>query len=179
MAQRILRGVIGAGDRVVDATAGNGHDTLFLAEAVGEDGRVLAFDVQECAIAEARARLEEAGLVARVEFYLESHANLALRAGVGTVAAAMWNLGYLPGGDHGVTTAMEETLLGMDAVERVLKPGGWLTVVCYPGHPGGESETAAVMDWLRERAERGWRVARYDMPWTRRPAPCLMVAVKG
>jgi ubiquinone/menaquinone biosynthesis C-methylase UbiE len=175
----MLRGVIVPGDLVVDATAGNGYDTVFLAEAVGEGGRVLAFDVQACALAAARGRVADAGVAARVDFHHESHANMAERAEAGRVAAVMWNLGYLPGGDHGVITSAAETLRGLEAAARVLKPGGWLTVLCYPGHAGGDEETSEVMEWLQDKARNGWRVAKYEILWTRRPAPCLMVAVAG
>lgn len=179
LAQLLLRDVIAPGDLAVDATAGNGHDTLFLAQAVGAGGRVLAFDTQAAALESARGRVAAAGLAGRVDFHLESHANMANRTAQGGVAAVMWNLGYLPGGDHGAITTAGETLRGLEAAARVLKAGGWMTVVCYPGHAGGDEEAAAVLHWLQDQADKGWRVARYDILGTRRPAPCLIVAVKG
>src|SRR6478609_8419182 len=81
LAQEILRSVIRPGDLVIDATAGNGHDTLFLAECVGLEGRVLAFDVQAKALESARGRV--AGYAARVEFFLESHVGMAARSASG------------------------------------------------------------------------------------------------
>ena len=56
LAHTILREAIRPGDTVIDATAGNGHDTVFLAEIVGSNGRVLAFDIQASAIEAARTR---------------------------------------------------------------------------------------------------------------------------
>ena len=38
------------GDLVIDATCGNGNDTLLLSAAVGESGDVLAVDIQEEAV---------------------------------------------------------------------------------------------------------------------------------
>lgn len=47
--KELLKMAAGEGDIVVDATMGNGHDTQFLAELVGENGHVYAFDIQESA----------------------------------------------------------------------------------------------------------------------------------
>ncbi len=176
LAQGMLREVIGAGDLVIDATAGNGHDTVFLAECVGPGGRVLAFDVQAAAIAAAQERVRAAGLVLRVEFFQESHAMMDTRAAPGTVAAVMFNLGYLPGEDHRVMTQPATTLQGLECASGLLREGGGLAVVCYPGHPGGALEAAAVERWFEALAERGWRVARYGALGTRRPAPFLLFA---
>lgn len=178
LAQDFLRPLFTDGDIAIDATAGNGHDTAFLAECVGASGRVLAFDVQAAAVAATRDRLTAAGLAERVEIFHESHAAMADRTGGKAVAAVMFNLGYLPGGNRELTTATAETLAGLEAAARVLKPGGVLTVVCYPGHPGGDAEAVAVEDWLSARAADGWRVARYGAIATRRPAPFLLVGAK-
>lgn len=175
LARLVLRASIGTGDLVIDATAGNGHDTLFLAECVGAGGRVLAFDVQAAAIAAARARVTAAGLEQRVEFFQESHATMDRRAEPGTVAAVMFNLGYLPGQDHRVVTRTETTLNGLACAAALLRNGGGLAVVCYPGHPGGAAEAAAVEDWFAALAGRRWRVARYNALATRRPAPLLLL----
>lgn len=174
LAQEILRSVIRPGDLVIDATAGNGHDTLFLAEMVGPEGRVLAFDVQEKALESARARVGGH----RAEFFLESHAGMAARAEPGTVAAVMFNLGYLPGEDHELTTVSAETLAALEAAAAVLKPGGVLSVICYPGHPAGAAEAREVEDWMTALTVNGWRVARYGAVGTRRQAPFLLLAGK-
>lgn len=149
-AHEVVQSVVRPGETVVDATAGNGHDTLFLAQCVGERGRVVAFDVQEAAIASTRRRLADAGVGERVELWGESHASMARRVAPG-VAAVMFNLGYLPGGDHGRITRTEETLPALAAAVSLLRPGGVVTVVCYPGHPGGEEEAAAVRIWAEAR----------------------------
>jgi tRNA1(Val) A37 N6-methylase TrmN6 len=179
LAHRLLEGVVGEGGLAIDATAGNGHDTLFLARWVGPSGRVLAFDVQAAAIESARTLLEQAGVAERVEFHQKSHALLANHAEEGSVDVVMFNLGYLPGADRGVITETGETLSALDASARVLRPGGWLCVICYPGHAGGDDESVAVMRWMEARAASGWRVARYGFIGTRKPAPFLLVAVKS
>jgi len=178
LAQQIVGALLREGDVVVDATAGNGHDTQFLAGCVGETGRVLAFDVQEAAMRSTRERLREAGLDERVEFHLASHARMAELAEAGTIAAVMFNLGYLPGEDHSLVTELGETLRALDAACFVMKSGAMLSVVCYPGHPQGGDEAASVERWMNERAANAWRVAKYGMIGTKLPAPFLMIARK-
>jgi predicted methyltransferase len=172
----LLREVVHAGDLVIDATAGNGHDTVFLAECVGENGRVLAFDVQEAAIRSSSERVEAAGFSSRVEFHQASHAAMASHVKPGSVSALMFNLGYLPGDDHQLTTESAETLAALDAAAIVLKPGGVISIVCYPGHEAGVGESAAVEDWMTKRSSDGWRIAKYALLGTLRPAPFLLVA---
>jgi predicted methyltransferase len=179
IAQMILRGTIREGDIVIDATAGNGHDTVFLAECVGASGRVLAFDVQEAAIRSAHARVQEADLAGRVEFFPSSHALMAEHAAPDSAAAVMFNLGYLPGENHEQTTETSETLAGLAVAAGLLKAGGILSVVCYPGHPEGAAEAVAVEAWMKAQTANGWRVAKYEMLETLKPAPFLLVARKS
>ncbi len=178
LAQDLLRPVIRPGDLVIDATAGNGHDTLFLAECVGESGKVLAFDVQEAALVSARERVAAAGFEKRVEFFHESHGRMGSHAAAGSVAAVMFNLGYLPGEGHELTTEAGETLAALESAASVLRPGGVLSVICYPGHPAGAVEAAAVETWMNRLTPGGWRAARYGAIGTLRPAPFLLVASK-
>lgn len=179
LAQDILRPLIAPGDTVIDATAGNGHDTRFLAECVGEGGKVIAFDVQAAALASTRALVEDAGLAGGVELIHASHGTMESHAASGSVAVVMFNLGYLPGEDHALTTESAETLSALEAAGRVLKPGGVLSVVCYPGHPAGAVEAEAVEAWLAGKTADGWRVARYGAIGTKRPAPYLLLARIG
>lgn len=178
LAWTLLREVIREGDIAIDATAGNGHDTVFLAGCVGASGRVLAFDVQQAAIEASRARVEEAGWLDRVNFHLCSHVRMGEFVEPASVAAIMFNLGYLPGEDHGITTQMEDSIQALEASALALKPGGALSAVCYPGHEAGASESEAVETWLTAKTTKGWRLAKYAVCGTLRPAPFLLVARK-
>lgn len=173
-AHREVAAVLRPGDLAIDATAGNGHDTVFLAGLVGDAGKVLAFDVQAEAIAATRTRVDAAGLTGRVEFIHGSHAGLGDHVLPGSVSAVMFNLGYFPGGDHRLITRTEVTLAALDAALAVLKPGGILTIVCYPGHPGGDEESVAVMEW---GIARGAEVFRRE--GTLRPSPFLVRVIRG
>ncbi len=164
LAHEVVAGVLGEGETAVDATAGNGHDTVFLARLVGETGRVFAFDVQAAAIESARGRVEAAGFGERVEFFCESHARMVERVPAG-VAAVMFNLGYLPGADHAVITKTEETLKALEAAIALLRSGGVVTVVCYPGHAGGDEEAAAVVEWAEKKAGKVFPAAREGAPF--------------
>lgn len=179
LAHALLRESIREGDLVIDATAGNGHDTVFLAERAGERGRVLAFDLQQQAIESARRNVEAAGFGTRVEFLPTSHARMAEHAEAGSASVVMFNLGYLPGEDHDFTTETAETLTALGVATDLLKSGGVLSVVCYPGHEAGAGEAAEVETWAAALTSHGWRVAKYAMLGTRRPAPYLLLARKG
>ena len=178
LAHTILREAIRPGDTVIDATAGNGHDTVFLAEIVGSNGRVLAFDIQASAIEAARTRVAQARFADRVEFHASSHARMAEFAAPDSITAVMFNLGYLPGHDHALTTLADETLTAIDAAAIVLKPGGVLSVVCYPGHPAGATEAAAVEKHITYLTSIGWHAAIYAQLNTRKPPPFLLLARK-
>ena len=100
------------GQFAIDATMGNGHDTLFLAELVGAEGRVFGFDIQQQALANTRQRLADAGLENRATLIQGGHEHMELLLPsrvVGQVSAIMFNLGYLPGGDKHTVTRPETT----------------------------------------------------------------------
>lgn len=144
-AHDLVAQVTNAGDTVVDATAGNGHDTVFLAQLVGPGGRVFCFDIQSQALAATRVALDAAGggLASRVALILADHATMAARlpmATHGRIAAVMFNLGYLPGGNKQITTKVQSTLTAVRDGAAMLRPGGVLTVVGYVGHEAGQHE---------------------------------------
>ncbi len=145
------------GDTVVDATMGNGKDTQFLCELAGESGRVYAFDVQAEAVTRTRERLAQAGLIERATLLLAGHETMALHVPSG-VQAVMFNLGWLPGAAHAVTTRTDTTLAAVDAAVALLAPGGIVTVCIYPGHEEGTRELHALTDYAA-----GLSVQRYNV----------------
>lgn len=142
--------IIEAGEIAIDATVGNGHDTLFLADCVTQTGFVYGFDIQPQAIAVTMERLR-CNELKHVTLLQQSHANLraSLPAEIeGKVAVVMMNLGYLPGGDKQLTTRSDSTLAAIRDGIGLLRPGGIMTIIGYPGHSEGAIETAAVVDFL-------------------------------
>lgn len=144
-----LRPLIQAGDCVVDATAGNGYDCLWLAEAVGCTGCVHAFDIQPEALQATQARLLAAGLDKQLQCHLCSHAEMAQHVPAGQ-RAILFNLGYLPGAQHQITTQVASTLSALEASLHLLAVGGRLSVMAYPGHEGGQEEYRAVSDFFAQ-----------------------------
>jgi hypothetical protein len=148
---------VGRGDRVADATCGNGHDTLFLARLVGECGKVWAFDIQENALDNTRILLAEAGSLAQVELVDSGHERFAEIVGE-PLKAAVFNLGYLPGGDKSIVTRPDETIAALEQAAGLLMPGGVITVCIYTGHPGGAEEGEAVEKWAAALPPAGFNV---------------------
>jgi predicted methyltransferase len=174
MAHLLMRQVLKPGDWVVDATVGNGHDTLLLAQLVGPSGRVFGFDVQAAALTEASRRV--AGLP-HVSLFHAGHEQLAAHLPAeakGRLAAVMFNLGYLPGGNKAILTRRETTLAALDQVLDYLAVGGQITLVVYPGHTGGTDEAAAVRGWAELRPG-AFTTAHYARLNARDPAPDLLL----
>ena len=139
--------LIKPGDRVVDATVGNGHDTLFLANLVGHKGKVYGFDIQEKAIEKAKLLLSEHNLVNRVSFIFDGHENIEKYV-QHPVKVVMFNLGYLPGGEHRIITRKETTIIALKKSLSLLTADGLLSVVIYSGHQGGAEEKEAVENFF-------------------------------
>lgn len=147
IASDVLHQVIEAGDTVIDATLGNGHDTVMLAELVGPTGKVYGFDIQSDAVDRTSALLCEKHLRDRCELFAEGHQNIANRV-CEPVKAAVFNLGWLPGGDKTITTLWETTQIAITAALSLLMKGGVCTICAYPGHAEGDRERFALMEWL-------------------------------
>lgn len=157
LAADILRQAVMPGDAVVDATMGNGYDTLFLCELVGEAGRVYAFDVQPQAVENTRQRLAEAGVLGRAALFCLGHEQMAEQVKE-PVSAVVFNLGWLPGGDHSVTTHWETTRRAVDSALKLLKPLGVLVICAYPGHAEGDRERQALMEMLANLPPQAYNV---------------------
>jgi SAM-dependent methyltransferase len=172
-----LRRVVLKGDTVVDATCGNGHDTLFLARLVGNEGRVWSFDVQPEAIGAAADLLREAHCLSWVNLVNRGHEYL-LEYVSGPVRAVVFNLGYLPGRREDVVTRPDTTLAALKQAAGLLLPGGIITLAVYTGHPGGEEEAAIVENWtagLPARTFNSWKCLQLNRSGS---APYLVLVEK-
>ncbi len=181
-AHHLVAEVVCVGDVVIDATVGNGHDTLFLASLVGDSGRVIGFDIQEQAIASASQRLTDEGvLMNTVELHQKNHAEMKqiiCEELMGEVACVMFNLGYLPGADKAIITQLETTLDALQQATACLKSGGVLSVMCYPGHIGGEREAAEVSAWVEQLPGEMFNVSHYVRNGHRETSPFLLIVHK-
>lgn len=136
------------GDVCADFTMGNGHDTAFLSKTVGENGHVYAFDIQENALLNTRARLEKENCPQNYTLILDSHSNLKNHINE-PIVAGMFNLGYLPGNSNKTVTTMRKTTLPAvkDAIS-ILAPDGILIVAVYPGHEEGYLEGIELQEYF-------------------------------
>lgn len=178
-AHNLIASHLKPGDIAIDATAGNGHDTLFLAQQVGPDGRVYSFDIQANAISNTDLKLHEAGLRERVELVHAGHQHwLDYIPGhhVGHISTIMFNLGYLPGGDKAITTLMNSTLQALQQAPKLLQAtGGYLTIMAYPGHAQGKVELEAIDHWCQELNHEKFSVEKITLENTRTMAPQLFI----
>ena len=131
---------------VIDATAGNGKDTLFLAQTVGCEGKVYAFDIQQQALANTRNLLEQHHIT-WYQLINDSHENIE-KYHIDQPAAIVFNLGYLPGGNHAITTQAHSTLIAVKKSLSMLKVGGILTIIVYPGHESGKQEDKLLKEYF-------------------------------
>lgn len=183
MAHKWIAERAGKGDTVIDATAGGGVDTLTLAELVGRTGRIYAFDIQRQALDRTRERLsplEAEGKLPDVRLLLRDHAEMADAVepdSKGRVAAIMFNLGYLPGGDPSIITVPSSTIDALNGAMTLLRPGGMITCVLYPGHDGGNLEAAAVEAWAASLPQGLGQAMLYRQP-QRAQAPYLIAIEK-
>lgn len=177
MSHFFLRERIKPGDLAVDATCGNGLDTQLLASLVGESGRVVALDLQECALTATGQRLAEAGLLQRVTLLQAGHEKLAAVLD-GSPSAIVFNLGYLPGSDHLCRTTAATTVSALSQGAELLVSGGILTVAVYTGHPGGADEAQAVLDWASALSPYQFNVWRQSQLNRSVAAPYLVLIEK-
>ncbi|MFW5971901.1 MAG: class I SAM-dependent methyltransferase [Bacillota bacterium] len=157
----LLKEYIIKGDTVVDATAGNGHDTVYLANLVGREGKVWSFDIQKAAIYNTRKKLMERSLENRVELIKDGHQNLEKYINK-KIKAMVFNLGYLPGGDKEITTEKNTTLAALDKGLSLLTNGGLIVLVIYTGHPGGIDELNTILCYTSELDENIYNVLKYN-----------------
>jgi predicted methyltransferase len=175
-----LARVVRPGDVVVDATAGNGHDTLALAQLVGPTGRVFAFDIQLLALRRTAELLAPHGSLP-VTLELRDHAEMPEVIPVshhGQLAAVVFNLGYLPHGEKSIVTRPETTIVAIRAAAKLLRPGGLLSIMTYPGHPGGWEEEETISTQLQQLEKEGWIIQEIASEPGVRPGPKLWLVMK-
>lgn len=177
---QLLRNTFREGITAIDATAGNGHDTLFLVKQTGPAGHVFAFDIQQKALdstarllAENNAPTAAFTLIQASHAHLEAHLPQLLHKKVSVV---MFNLGFLPGGDKSLITEPATTIPALAAASRVLERGGILSVITYPGHPFGNEEALVVEKWMSALAPDAFEVQTIKAVNRVLPAPELWLA---
>ena len=176
-AQSLLEMSINEGEIAVDATAGNGHDTLFLANLVGDNGYVYAFDVQKQAVDATLHRLLDNAVEHRALVIRDGHENIANYV-TKPVAGAIFNLGYLPGSDHDIITKSNTTIQALESLLKLLKVGGMIVLVIYHGHEGGKEERDEVIQFVSELPQKSIHVLRYEFMNQKNDPPFVIALEK-
>lgn len=166
------------GDICIDATAGNGNDTLTLCRLAGENGKVYAFDIQKAALEKTGRRLEAEGL--RAELILDGHEHMEKYVKEkGEVSCIVFNFGYLPGGSHSLATRADTSIRAVEAGLSLLKKGGLMSLCIYSGGDSGFEEKEALLAWLKHLDGRRYLVIKseyYNRP-NHPPVPVLVIRV--
>lgn len=170
VAHSVWKCVVQKGDAVIDATCGNGYDTFAMLKMVADKsqkGRVYALDLQDVALQNTRSLLDESlddNEKELVELFATCHSKMeeVLPRNI-TVRLVAFNLGYLPGGDKTMITKSETTLLGLEAAERVVAPGGLISLLVYVGHPGGREEFETVQAFASRLPVDKWSSCKLEM----------------
>lgn len=174
---RFIEEQVKEGDICIDATMGNGNDTLLLSRLAGPDGQVLAFDIQEQALQAARQKLLRENAPANYTLFLESHTHMADHVKPDSVSCIVFNFGYLPGGDHSLATRSETSIQALEQSLTLLKKGGLLSLCIYSGGDSGFEERDALLTWLKKLDSHNYLVIRsdyYNRP-NNPPIPVLVI----
>ena len=166
-----------AGDTVLDATVGNGKDTIKLADLVGDKGRVYGFDIQNLAIEQTRLILEKNNLLHRVKLFRSCHSifDFHLSESIrGNLKAVVFNLGFLPGSDKDIITQKKSTLKALNLSYQWLMQSGVLSILCYRGHHGGNEETDAIREMIENEK---WSSREFEGVKSKN-SPLLFIIVK-
>ena len=174
--------ILQAGDLVIDATCGNGNDTLALAKIVIEAhrGYVYSLDIQEQALVNTKELLQKnlsESDLERVFLCKKSHNELLSLPISGPVKLIVYNLGYLPKGDKAITTMTSSTLESIKQALEMTGPLGAISITCYPGHPEGLREQETLLEFLETLPSHTWNVCFHN--WiNKRKAPTLFLFKK-
>ena len=174
----MLQECIKPGDCVVDATMGNGNDTIFLSKLVQAEGKVFAFDIQEAALIRTNEKIQALDTKENIQLICDSHANLSTYIQQ-SIQAAIFNLGYLPGSDKSIITTPDSTIRAIESIMERLTIGGRIVLVCYWGHEGGDTELSQLQQFLPTLDQHEWTVLQYQfINQQNQPPICFVIERK-
>lgn len=169
------------GDWIIDATCGRGRDTLKLAYLLSPKGSLIGIDIQIEALRETKRLLQDsltAEQLERVHLFQQSHAHFPSIAHEKPIALIVYNLGYLPQGDKSLTTMTESTLQSIGQAMELIRPGGLISITCYPGHVEGKIEQDALIQMVKGVPQKSWDI-RFYRKINSETAPSVLFIKKG
>lgn len=171
--------IVEEGAILIDATCGNGNDSLFLAKL--NPSILYCIDVQAEALAATKELLSEKitqDEMKHIKLIQGSHASFPKVIHPGTVKLIVYNLGYLPGGDKAKSTMTETTLESLGNAIQLVCNGGMISVTCYPGRPEGEKEEGQVLSFASNLDRKEWTCCHHR--WINKPkSPTLLLIKKS
>ncbi len=182
LAHAYWKQLVKPGDILIDATCGNGQDTLVLSRLNLKEGKgkIWAVDVQAKAIALTQNYLKQHLSNEELEnvYYQHGcHSQFPTTIEPESVALIIYNLGYLPGSDKNLTTMTATTLQSLKQALVLVKPGGMISLTCYPGHSEGASEQSAILEFATELPATKWSICHHQ--WlNRKKSPSLLLLQK-
>ena len=156
--QAVMESRAPRGGLYIDATMGNGNDTLFLCQMAGKDGQVLAFDIQKEALETTGKLLEEHGVHSRARLILDGHQHMERYAGPESADVICFNFGYLPGGDHAIATKAQTSVKAVRKGLEILKSGGMMSLCIYSGGDTGFEEKERILEYVKGLSSREYAV---------------------
>jgi len=173
-AHQLWKKIVCSGDRIIDATVGNGYDTHYLAQLLNGSGEIIGYDIQHEALKQAEIHFQQLSSKQRkiISLKQQSHALFDEQ----NVKLIVYNLGYLPGGDKTVTTTCSTTLQSVQHALEIITADGAISITCYPGHEEGEKEQRALLEFLQTLSSSQWDICHYQ--WINRPRSPTVVWIR-
>lgn len=164
----------------IDATCGNGYDSLYVAEKIltPSCGHLHCVDIQKTAIDKTKKRLLdslEVKLSNRVYFHLGCFTKLP--KAIESPDFIIYNLGYLPGSDKKIQTTASLTIKSIQYASHILSDGGLICISCYLGHKQGYEEYLALNAHLQSFSSQNFNITKHSLI-NRELAPVLILIQK-
>ena len=156
--QWIMEQFINKESLCVDMTLGNGNDLVRMAK-LSTQGELYGFDIQEEAIRRSKEKFSEGS---HIHLILDSHENFSNYV-KSPIDFAIYNLGYLPGGDKDIYTMVDSTLGSLKQLLTQLKVGGNVVITAYPGHAMGKRESLKIKELLSTLSQKSYEVLFFDL----------------
>jgi len=182
LSKQYFKRLLTYGDIAIDATCGNGHDTLFIASSIltKDSGTVYTFDIQQDALESAKKLCSQNLIIPmdRIHFLNQCHSEFPEVILENSVKLIVYNLGYLPGGNKAITTEANTTLKSIERSLELISSKGAISITCYSGHPAGKIEEDRILEFVSKLNPKKWCCCHHRFI-NREKAPSLLILQKN
>lgn len=163
---------------IADMTLGNGYDSCNILSYLNGTGFLYALDIQDLAINKSMENLKKINYN-NYKLIKDSHINFDKYIKE-EIDLAIFNLGYLPGGDKSITTKSEDVLICIEKLLVKLKNNGLVLLTLYPGHKNGADEKECLEKYFKILNQKNFNVLKYDfINQKNNPPYVIMIEKKG